>query len=100
MNDAPYLHAPKWPQWQSINRATPSRLPPCQGELSPSGHEDFLEEYMMAHGSLTEGSRLREVKLREEKLSVADGQASPSGRPSDAAREVREKLGWASGKGA
>lgn len=53
-----YLHLPSWRRWQTINRAYPSRLPPCPkhapspGEPSPPDHPPLTEHSLNGSGAL------------------------------------------------
>lgn len=52
-----YLHLPTWSKWQSINRAYPSKLPPCpRHERSTSAHVVFTESSVNGHGTCDEHS--------------------------------------------
>lgn len=85
-----YAQLLNWKQFQTINRPTPSRIPPPPAEQSRTTHRAFSESSMSPHGAITEDSFPIEVKGREVKRREEKGDARERAPlPPPAAAELR-----------
>jgi hypothetical protein len=76
-----YFHLPAWSTWQKVSHPTPSRIPPCAGELYAKGHDEFTR----LSGASQERLSAIEVSSSESRLSEP-GDADPEGSVDVAAR--------------
>lgn len=83
-----YFHLPAWVTWQRVQHPTPSRIPPCPGELYSKGHAEYMNPSRGTHEPLI----AKEVSSKESNSSEP-GDAVPEGADDVAARvaNLRER---------